>query len=106
MTAILARSAAPPYALRVWITDTAVFTEIPGKAPAGLPHVMSFPLHEGGLSKALNILRERKVVHYGRDVSGEPWVAPAVIASNAHTTQGSETQRAHAQAVLRRMGII
>jgi hypothetical protein len=107
MTATLARSAAPVNALRVWCDDVAVYTEIPGKPPNGLPHVMSFPLHEGGLSKALNILRVQHRQVFGRtDSAGVPLdrVGPTAQPSNRPSI-GTPIQRAHAQAVLRRLGI-
>lgn len=107
MTATLARSAAPPNALRVWVDDRAVYTEIPGKAPAGLPHVMSFALSEGGLSKALNILRVQHRQSFGpMDYAGTPVdrFGPVAQPSNRPSV-GTAIQRAHAQAVLKRLGI-
>lgn len=107
MTATLARSAAPPNALRMWCDTTAVYTEIPGKPPNGLPHVMSFALSEGGLSKALNILRVQHRQAFGfTDYSGTPVdrFGPCAQPSNKPSV-GTAIQRAHAQAVLKRLGI-
>lgn len=107
MTASLARSAAPPNALRVWVDDRAVYTEIPGKPPNGLPHVMSFTLSEGGLSKALNILRVQHRQAFGpMDFAGAPVdrFGPVAQPSNRPSV-GTAIQRAHAQAVLKRLGI-
>lgn len=109
MTATLARSAAPPNALRMWVDDRAVYTEIPGKPPNGLPHVMSFALSEGGLSKALNILRVQHRQAFGfNDYSGTPVdrFGPCVQPSNRQPSVGTAIQRAHAQAVLKRLGIL
>lgn len=106
MSAILARSAAPPYALRVWCDNTAVYTEIPGK-PGGMPHVMSFSLSEGGLSKCLNLLRGKNATFHGRVDFSEPmhYSPPPVYPSN-RPQAGTDIQRAHAQAVLKRLRII
>lgn len=109
MTATLARSAAPPYALRVWCDNSSVYTEIPGKAPNGLPHVMAFALSEGGLSKCLNLLRGKNTSFHSRtEVAGEPmhYTIPPVQPSNRRALAGTEVQRAHAQAVLKRLGVI
>lgn len=102
MTATLARSAAPPNALRMWCDNTAVYTEIPGKPPSGLPHVMSFALSEGGLSKALNLLR----VQHRQAFGPADFAAPTSVALPSNRPSiGTAIQRAHAQAVLKRLGI-
>lgn len=115
MSGSLAKSAAPPYALRVWCDNSSVYTEIPGKAPTGMPHVMAFALSEGGLSKCLNLLRGKNASFHGKvDIAGEPAISPGYVCPSLTssgytgrvTSAGTETQRAHAQAILKRLGIL
>lgn len=88
MNATLASSAAPPSAIKVWTDGLRIFAEVGG-------YITAFPLTEGGLSKVLNLLRERRV-----DYSGPPRL------QRPHELTGTPIQHAHAEAVLRRMGVI
>lgn len=100
MTDTLAPSAAPPYALRVWADNNSIYTEIPGK-PGAAPYVIAFPLAEGGLSKALDLLRTKHT-----DFAGPAFYSrPAPSLSNKPAV-GTAVQRAHAQAVLRKLKIV
>lgn len=81
-------SAAPANAIRVWTDGLRIFAEIGG-------YITAFPLTEGGLSKVLFLLRERRV-----DYSGPPRL------SRPKDLVGTPLQHAHAEAILRRMRII
>lgn len=86
----LAPSAAPVNALRMWMDGRNIYAEIPGPTP----HIMSFPITEGGLTKALNLLRERQ------DFAGEPQLVPS-----RHLI-GTPLQHATVQKILRQGGLI
>lgn len=47
------KTAAPPYAIRIWADERSVFAELPS---INGPYVAEFPRSEGGLSQALHIL--------------------------------------------------
>lgn len=78
----LAPSAAPSNHLKLWTDGRALYVEIPGA-------VLSFQLSEGGLSKALSLIRTQRY-----DFGG--------------TIQPKGKPQAHAQAesILRQRGII
>lgn len=79
-------SAAPTNALKVWTDGLRIFTDIGG-------YVVAFPLTEGGLSKVLNLLRERRV-----DYSGQPMLAPP--------PKPKSDRQSQAEALLLRLGVI
>lgn len=81
----LAPTAAPDNALRCWSDTRSIYIEIPG------PVILSYPLTESGLSKALAL------------ISGQRYDFGASTPSLAQTTTLSE---ATAQSILRRRGII
>jgi len=83
---ILAPSAAPAHALRVWTDGITIFVEIPGTQP----HIVSLLYSEAALSKLLGILRCRAAPVGGR--SREPANLPPT--------------RLAAQAVLRKLGML
>lgn len=89
MTAKLAPTGAPTSALRMWMDHRYIYAEIPGP----VPHIMSFAITEGGMTKALNILRERQ------EFSG---TAP----TPARKLVGTPLQHAIAQKILRQKGLI
>lgn len=77
MTATLAPTAAPAYAVLMWMDDRNIYAELP--SPNG-PVVISFSITAGGLNKALDLLRGRHRVeghdeHYTRPLN--PFVKPA-----------------------------
>lgn len=97
MTAERTAPAAPPWAVTAWVTEEYVFVELPGR----IPYVMKFPLSEGGLSKALNILRIRHT-----EALAPVYVEPKFTASNRLGTVGTPNQRAAAAEALRKLGIV
>lgn len=83
-------SAAPTQALLVWTDGQRLFVQLPG------PYITTFSLTEGGLSKALDLIKVRRVDYAG---------VPASIVS-AERKPGSVSQHALAQSLLRRKRII
>lgn len=57
MNAKADKTAAPAWSVRCWCDREAIYTEIPG-AGANPPYVQKWALTEGGLSKALLLMRE------------------------------------------------
>ena len=86
-------SAAPPNALRMWTDGARIFVELPGGV--GPPHIVDYKLCEAGLSRALDLLRDKAKVDY----AGAPQRRdlPRV---------GTALQHASAAALLRKRGII
>lgn len=97
-------SAAPPNALRMWTDGTRIFVELPG-SPGRDPYIVDYLYSEGGLSKALNLLGQRRVDYdylgtipdtYRKRWDGAP----------TKPEPGTAEQRAAAELTLRRMGIL
>lgn len=100
MSATFLRSAAPPYALRTWADANSIYLEIPAKDPTKLPPcVLAFSKTEGGLTKALAYVTKRHTDYAGPQQYKAPDPLPPKPAL------GSAIQQAHAQAVLRRLGV-
>ncbi len=49
----------PAWAVTMWSDDHDIFVELP-MTGGGVPYIMRYPLTEGGLSRALEVLRIRK----------------------------------------------
>src|SRR5690348_4658967 len=99
-----ASSAAPPNALRMWTDGVRIYVELPG-SPGNDPYIVAYLYSEGGLSKALHLLGERRVDY---DYQG---TVPASYRKRwsgkvPQDNVGDETQRASAEALLRRHGLI
>ena len=91
----------PTHALLLWCDDRNIYAAIPGTPP----HITCFPRNEGGLSKALNLLRIRheELPSASRNYT----MPPAHISSkNGKPPVQNDAQRTHALAVLRKMGIV
>lgn len=73
MTATVAPSAAPPWAIRVWADDLNIYAEI---ASLNQPCVITVPISEGGLSRILSILGAK----HSSEAAGEPYLRPAIVA--------------------------
>lgn len=100
----LAPSAAPPNAHLCWVDDVNVYIEIKSKSA---PYIAKFALSEGGLSKALNMLRES---HKAFKVNGGTYKIPepdvTKIVRGKAQPKVSEDQRESARNVLKKMKII
>src|SRR6266571_4429545 len=81
----LAPSAAPTNALRVWADATRIYVELPG------PHIIPYALTDGGLSKALSLIRTQRY-----DFAGAPQLKLSLISPG----------EALAEKLLRERGII
>lgn len=92
-----ASSAAPPYAVLVWSDGLDLFAEIPGSPP----YVMRLSLTDGGLHKALNLLKVRhEQARAGR------YKPPAVSVTRKGKHVASPSQQQAALDVLRKMGFL
>lgn len=108
----LDRDPVPPHAITMWLTDTDIIAQLPMKA-GGTPYLMRFPLNEGGLMKALELLRQRKhdvlSPTEAQALYSPPRVQPQVRMSKAQERLHAETtqeQRDAAQALLRKLGLV
>ncbi len=103
----------PPYAVTMWTNDREIFVAMP-MTTGGIPFIISFPLNEGGLTKALEVLRKRpkEVItptHAQPANYTKPPVQPQVKLSKASERLHAETtpeQRAAAQDLLRKLGLV
>lgn len=91
MNAKLAPTAAPSYAVKMWTDGRSVLVELPSKT---IPCILSFPLTESGLNRALNLLRQRNT-----DFAG-------AIESSTRPLVGTPLQHALAQRILKQKGVI
>jgi hypothetical protein len=108
-------TAKPSHALTMWVDDTAIYVEIPA-TNGGYPYIQHFPLHEAGLSKALNFLRTRyesaptAEKNYTRAPVEPGYVCESAGASVVYRRQKgvkqTDVERAQAVAVLRKLGIV
>ncbi len=73
MTAKLADSARPLNPLVMWTDGRWIFIELPSKT---IPCIMKFALHEGGLWRALNVLREHSFEWAGTPMPIEKPINP------------------------------
>jgi hypothetical protein len=103
----MANLASPPHpahALLCWIDDRHVYICVPVKNNP-IPLIQSYPLHEAGLSKALNFLRTRyeELPSYEKN-----YTAPSapISSKNGKPPVQSDAERTQALAVLRKMGLV
>lgn len=91
----------PSHAVTLWVDDLNIYALIPGPTP----HVTRYPRSEGGLTKALNLLRTRyeEVPVASRNYTA-PQAAPRLV--NGKPPVQTETQRATALNVLKKLGIV
>lgn len=103
----------PPFAVTMWTNDVEIFVALP-MSKGGIPYIMSFALNEGGLTQALAILRKRPKEVITPTAAApanytKPAAQPQVRISKAQERLHAETtpeQRANAQALLRRLGLV
>lgn len=103
----------PPYAVTCWTNDKEIFVAMP-MTKGGQPFIVSFPLNEGGLTKALEVLRKRPkevVLPTAAQPANytKPPVQPQVRVSKAQEKLYAETtpeDRVAAQDLLRKLGMI
>lgn len=105
----LDRDPIPPYAITMWTNDIEIFVAIPCKG--NIPYITSFPLNEGGLTKALNLLRDRPKEVIAPTAAQpanytKPPVQPQVKRGKLHeklVAETTEDQRARAAALIAQM---
>jgi hypothetical protein len=103
----------PPYAITCWTNDREIFVAMP-MTKGGQPFIISFPLNEGGLTKALEVLRKRpkEVILPTLDQPAnytKPPQQPQVRVSKAQEKLYAETtpeQRDAAQSLLKKLGFV
>ena len=96
-----AQSARPPWARMVWSDATAIYVEVPDAA-GGAPYILKYEHSDGGLSKALSLLRN---AHERADRTNysTPKDDPRIKTKSFDFTQ---EQRQSARDILRRRGIV
>lgn len=97
MTATLAPTAAPPYAIKTWVDRLNIYVEFPS---ANGPCVVSYPKSTGGLAQALAFMNER----HSNEGHGEIYLAPSSPILDRNGC--SVAQRQSARDILKRMKII
>lgn len=107
----------PPWAITMWLSDHDIIAMLPMR-DGGQPYLMKLPLSEGGLAKALNLLRERKaevlspleatalrrLMHSAQPADHPPQVKLTKTQEKLHA-ETTEAQRDRARTVLEKMGI-
>jgi hypothetical protein len=105
-----ADSGKPIYAVTMWSDDNWIYVELP--VLDSIPYICKFAFTEGGLSKALHVLRtaRTKVLPSTVTLSKKPEVGH--IAQITHpkikrpAPKTTEEQRAQAKAVLKKLGLL
>jgi hypothetical protein len=85
-----AKSFAPINAIHMWTDGRDIFAELPNKL-GETACIMKFALHDGGLWKALNLLRVQTY-----EYAGEPMIKPKPM----------DAKLALAQSILKKNGVI
>lgn len=98
MTASLAPSAAPPWAIRVWSDSEFIYAELPAK-DGGLPYVMKHAHTDAGLNKILSLMKRE---HKAAGAKAYSAISREPLRSKAF----SEGQREATRQVLKRLKII
>lgn len=110
----LDRDPIPPYAVTMWTNDIEVFVAIPMKDRTLPPYIMSFPFTAEGVTKAMDILRQRpKEVIVPTAAQPANYTKPASQPQvkigkrrEALLNETTQDQRDAAQAVLRKLGLV
>ena len=101
MSATPALEARPPWAVTAWVDDVAIYIELP--TVNGSPYVHKFAHTEGGLSKALNFMRQQ---HKSHQPQGGYYIVPDFpITRKGPEVKATERARESARAVLKRLGL-
>lgn len=96
------RTAAPPYAIRIWADERNVYAELPS---VNGPYVAMFIRSEGGLSQALHILGAM----HQKETAGAPYLRPeAPVMPSKRLQQSNVTKQDldSARNVLKKLGVI
>lgn len=90
----------PLHALTVWADDHDIFVSIP-TAAGSQPYISKYPLTEGGLSKAISILKVRR-----KELAPKHVTKFTEQESVRRVSNFTETQRENARRVLRKLRIV
>lgn len=96
MSATLDPDGIPPQALRIWTDGRSIFVAIPGEHG---PYITSYLYTQNGLGRALDLLGQHRLDYDYKGKIPDGYLKPS-------KQPGTETQRAQAEAILRRMGVI
>lgn len=99
MNAKIADTAAPSYALRVWVDGLNIYFEVNG---VNGPCVLAYPRNSIGLTKALAILFGQ----FELEGHGEPYSRPQLPSSIPDKNGITDRQRQDARDILKRLKII
>lgn len=88
------RSFHPPHAVIIWCDEASLYIEVPSKQ--GPPAIISFRLSEGGLGKALDIMRG------ARDKSRTKYSPPR----RRRSTKFTDEQLDRASSILKKSGMV
>lgn len=99
MTDTVAPSAAPAYAVKVWMDDFNIYAEVPS---LNSPAVMAFAISEGGLSKCLAVLGAKRLA----EASGQQYLRPQYLSREMIKSGVTQVDVNKAAEVLRQMGLI
>ena len=117
MSAIMDPQPIPPWAITMWLADHDIIAMLPMKL-GGPCYLMRLPLSEGGLAKALNLLRTRKaevlspleatamrrLLAASKPAAHPPQVKLTKVQEKLHS-ETTQDQRDRARAVLEKIGI-
>jgi len=104
MNATLASSARPLWAITVWCDNTHIFTELPS-VNGGAPYIQKYALTEGGLSKAISLMRDLYAKH--QPLGGDYTIPLNPLIKHAQGINNfSPDQRQAARDILRKLKVI
>ena len=99
MSANVASSAAPPWAVKVWADDLNVYAEV---SSINQPAVVSAAFTEGGLSRILTVLSAK----HQSESAGQQYLRPAVVAKHLMKQGLTQEDLDSAARVLEGLGIL
>lgn len=97
-----ANSAAPPYAATMWMDHSNIYLEIPA-IDNGPPYIAAYACTEGGLSKALGMMRE--LYQKSQPLGGTYTIPNNPMIKRGNINNFSPAQREAARKVLKKLGI-
>ncbi len=95
MTDEMASTGRPAYAHYMWADENSIYIEMGGQHG---PYITAYPLNEGGLSKALHLMRD------ARKAAASPvYSRPGVVEGYKPKGDFNEAQRERAREILKRL---
>lgn len=93
----VASTGRPAYARYTWSDENSIYLEVPGQHG---PCIIAYPLNEGGLSKALALMRDAR-----KKSDPNVYVRPGVVAGYKPKGNFDEAQRERAREILKKLRI-